>query len=121
MYLKYAIACTIGTYYSATKEINLTEYFRAINIFENYFTVIALVFLQAHWLEMGPSVLNGKAEEEKGMYTGGVTASQMKMAPHNFSPCSSTVLLLRGVQVCVFSEFLSLTVFDLPGPPWTCN
>lgn len=38
------IVCTIGTYYSARKEINLIEYFRAVSILANYFTIIALVF-----------------------------------------------------------------------------
>lgn len=52
MCLKYPVVCTIGTYYSARKEINLIKYFREIYIFPNYFTVIAFVFLQEHWLEI---------------------------------------------------------------------
>lgn len=44
MYLKYVIVCIIGIYYFVRKEINFIEYFRVINIFENYFIVIVLVF-----------------------------------------------------------------------------
>lgn len=55
--------CTIGTSYSAKKGINVIEYFRAIYIFANYFTIIALVFLEAHWLEMVLFVFNWKAGE----------------------------------------------------------
>lgn len=60
MYLKYSVVYTIGMYYSARKEINLIEYFRAVCIFANYFTFIAFVFLQAQWLEMVLPVLSWK-------------------------------------------------------------
>lgn len=97
MYLKYPIVCTIGTYYSARKEINLLEYFRAIYTFGNYFIIIAFVFQHAgqKWC-----ILNWK--EQKGIRTDGVTTSQMKVAPHKetFSPCSFAVISLRGTQEC---------------------